>query len=52
MKKNIFCAATLAAMAFTLSVRASDGDEFKTHLTLKPSLLHASLDKNFAAALK
>lgn len=52
MKKNILCAAALAAMASTFSIRASDGDEFKTHLTLKPSLLHASLDKNFAAALK
>ena len=42
----------LAMMAACFSAFGSDGDEFKTHLTLKPSLLHASLDKNFAAALK
>jgi hypothetical protein len=52
MKKIFFCAAAFAVMALNFSARASDGDEFKTHLTLKPSLLHASLDKNFTAALK
>lgn len=52
MKKNICCAATLSLLASGLCVHAEDASDFKTQLSLKPSILHASLDNNFAAALK
>ncbi len=42
----------VALSVFALSARAEELNDFKTHLSLKPSILHGSLDKNFAAALK
>ena len=48
---------TLSTLALTilvlaLTARGADADQWKTDWALKPSLLHASLDKDFTAALK
>jgi hypothetical protein len=52
MKKNLQFTVTLAVLALGLAARAAELNEFNKDFSLKPSILHGSLDKNFAAALK
>ena len=52
MKTLIHYAAMFAVFAGVLSARSADPNELKTDWSLKPSLLNASLDNDFAAALK
>lgn len=52
MKTLFLSGITLATATCAVCARDTDADEFNKHLSLKPSLLHASLDKNFSAALK